>query len=329
MIARLLTALALALAACTPPQAARRGPAASPPPTPACPTSLRAMVPPGAASWLVVRPRAILAHPRLGPALGRAFDDAGDQALFERARRVGYDVRTVERAMVAWRGPTTVAAGLGAFDTRRIDALLWDRLLTPRERTEEGGVLRAWGVLGRSPAALGVWNACSFVAFAEGPGPAPLRELDRLLRPRAPDARPSPTSAGTDPDALALWHGDAAPAPMRDRAPEALLEGVRDVELAASLDERGVRVTLRLAGALPADAEARVRRAVAALAEEPVGHAVGAAQWLRDDRVAVTVNADGLAAEALVPWAALDALADVLRGRVGEGPERAGFLTRP
>jgi len=328
LIARLTASLALALAACTPPQAARRGPAAPAATNPACPTSLRAMVPPGTASWLLVRPRAILAHPRLGPALGRAFDDAGDQALFERARRVGYDVRTVERAMVAWRGPTTVAAGLGAFDTRRIDALLWDRLLPPRERAEEDGVLRAWGVLGRSPAALGVWNACSFVAFAEGPGPAPLRELDRLLRPRAPDARPSPTSAA-DPDALALWHGDAAPAPMRDRAPEALLEGVRDVELAATLDERGVRVTLRLAGALPADAEARVRRAVAALAEEPVGHAVGAAQWLRDDRVTVTVSATELAAEALVPWAALDALADVLRGRVGEGPERAGFLTRP
>jgi hypothetical protein len=268
------------------------------------------MVPAGASSWLIVRPRTILAHPRLGRALGHAFDDAGDQALYERARRVGYDVRTVERAMLAWRGPTTVAAGLGAFDTRRIDALLWDRLLPPRERVVHAGVLRAWGVLGATPTALAVWNACSFVSWAEGPALAPLRAVEHTLRARG----------GGDDDALATWRAETVPAALRERAPDALLEGVRGVELRAVEDPRGVRVRLRLEGALPADGERRVRRALEALVEEPIGHAVGAAQWLRADRVTVTTGVDGLDVEALAPWAALDALADVLRGRVDGGP---------
>lgn len=238
---------------------------------------------------------------------------------------MGYDARTVERALVAWRGPTTVAVGLGAFDTRRIDALLWDRLLPPRERAEANGVSRAWGVLGDTPAALAIWNACSLVAWAEGPRATALREIDRALRPR--DAA---RDDDDDRDALVRWRAETVPAALHERAPAALLEGVRGVELRASLDARGVRVRLRLEGALPADAVGRVRRALGALAEEPLGHAIGAAQWLRDDRVAVTTGGGALDAEALAPWAALDALADVLRGRVGEGPaDRAGILTRP
>jgi len=41
-------------------------------------------------------------HPRLGRALARAFDDAGERALITRSRRWGYDLRTVDRALVAW-----------------------------------------------------------------------------------------------------------------------------------------------------------------------------------------------------------------------------------
>jgi hypothetical protein len=277
------------------------------------------MVPPDATSWVLARPRAIFTHPRLGAILARAFDDAGDQALFERARRVGYDVRTVERAMIAWRGPTTVAVGLGAFDTRRIEALLWDRLLPPRARQEMNGVLRVWGVLGRTPTALAVWNACTLVAYAEGPDVVPMREVDRLLRPRD----------GEDPDALVFWHGAGAPAVLRDRAPTALLEAVYAVEIAALQEEHGVRVRLHLDGGLPGDAEARLRRALAALTEEPLGHAVGASQWLRDERVRVTVGEAWLSAEVVVPWGALDALADVLRGRVGDAPGTRNFFDPP
>lgn len=302
--------LASMLGACAHPARPALSSATPSPTTATCPTSLRAMVPAGASSWVVARPRAILAHPRLGRALGRAFDDAGDQALFERARRVGYDVRTVERALVAWRGPTTVAVGLGAFDTRRIDTLLWDRMLPPRERAEGDGVLRAWGVVGATPTALAIWNTCSLVSWAEGPALAPLRAIEQTLRARG----------GVDDDALATWRGETVPAELRDRTPDALLEGVRGVELRALEDPRGVRVRLRLEGALPTDAEARLRRALDALIEEPIGHAVGAAQWLRGERVTVTQTGDGIDAEALIPWAAIDALADVLRGRVAEGP---------
>jgi hypothetical protein len=221
--------------------------------------------------------------------------------------------------MVAWRGPTTVAAGLGAFDTRRIEDLLWDRLLPPRERGETTVTRRAWGLLGRTPTALGVWNACSFVAWSEGPEGVPQREVDRLLSP------PAAAGEASSEEALARWHGAASPAALRGRAPEALLEGVRDVDLAAALADDGVRVTLRLGGAIPPDAERRTRRAIAALVDEPIGHAVGAAQWLRDERVSVAVEPGGLRLEAVAPWAALEALADVLRGRVGAAPGGPNF----
>jgi K+-sensing histidine kinase KdpD len=98
-----------------------------------CPTSLRALVPDGATRWVVLRPRALFEHPRLGRLLARAFDDAGDQALFDRARRVGYDLRTVDRAAIAWSARTTWSAGVGAFDTRRIEAMLAFSKISGRE----------------------------------------------------------------------------------------------------------------------------------------------------------------------------------------------------
>ena len=66
-------------------------------------TALPQRAPPTAASWLWARPRAWFAHPRLGRILQRAFDERADDALFQRARDVGYDVRQLDEAVVAAR----------------------------------------------------------------------------------------------------------------------------------------------------------------------------------------------------------------------------------
>ncbi len=269
-------------------------------------------MPDDATSWVVVRPRAAFEHPRLGRALARAFDDAGDRALVERARRVGYDVRTVERAAVAWTAATTWSGAVGPLDTRRIEALLWERLLPPRGRVERDGVIVVEGALGREPVSLAVWNECAFVTYAEGPSSARANAL--ALRPR--------DAPGDDGEAVLRWHGRTVPAALRERAPEALLEGARDVEVTADARASGAAVTLRVEGSLPADAEARARRALDAFAESPLGESIGAPRWARSERGAIDVREGAIELRLEIPWAAVDAMADVLRGRVGEGPER-------
>lgn len=259
----------------------------------------------------MVRPRALFEHPRLGRALARAFDDAGDQALFDRARRVGYDVRTVDRAVIAWSARTTWSAAVGTFDTRRIEAMLWERLLPPRGRADREGVILVEGALGREPVSLAVWNACAFVAYGEGPTGARANEL--ALRGR---------EGPGDDDAMVRWHGTTIPVAVQAQAPETLLEGVHDVELTADVVERGAAVTLRVEGALPADASARVQRALAVFRESPLGESIGARRWASAERARVEVVGDALVLRAEVPWVALDAMADVLRGRVGDGLER-------
>ncbi len=261
----------------------------------------------------MVRPRALFEHPRLGRALARAFDDAGDQALFDRARRVGYDVRTVDRAVMAWSARTTWSAGVGAFDTRRIETMLWERLLPPRGRVERDGVIRVEGALGREPVSLAVWNACAFVAYGEGPTSARANEL--ALRGR---------EGAADDDTLLRWHGATIPVAVQTRAPETLLEGVHDVELIADVVEGGVVVVLRVEGALPIDAVARVQRALAVFREGPLGESIGARRWASAERARIEVVDNTLVLRAVVPWVALDAIADVLRGRVGDAPSERG-----
>ncbi len=273
---------------------------------------LRARIPAGVTSWALLRPRAIFEHPRLGRILARAFDDAADEALFSRARRVGYDVRTVDRAALAWTPSSTWSAGLGSFDTRRIEQLLWDRLLPPRARMDENGVAVTEGALNLTPVSLTVWNACGYVSFAEGPAGSRMNAL--ALHPRA--------DAPDDDDALARWHSALVPAELRARAPAALLEGVHDVEVDARLHADGLDVSLRLEGALPADGSDRVRRALDVFIESPLGGSIGAVRWASHDAATIRQEGDSITVRARVPWVSLDAMADVLRGRVGDGPGR-------
>lgn len=283
-----------------------------------CPSSLEAIVPDGATRWVIARPRALFEHPRLGRIMARAFDDAGDQALFDRARRVGYDVRTIDEAVVAWSARTTWSAGVGTFDARRIEAMLWERLLPPRGRMERAGVVRVEGTLGRDPVALALWSDCAFAAYGEGPTSA--RANEQALRPRddAGVTRDAASGAG----ALLRWHDTTIPAELDEHAPTALLEGVHDVEVSARASERGLLVDATLEGRLPRDAEVMARRALDEFARGPLGESVGAPRWARATDVAITGGESGMALRVEIPWAALDAMADVLRGRVGESPTR-------
>lgn len=250
--------------------------------------------------------------------MARAFDDAGDQALFDRARRVGYDVRTIDEAVVAWSARTTWSAGVGTFDARRIEAMLWERLLPPRGRAEREGVVRVEGTLGRDPVSLALWSGCAFAAYGEGPTSA--RANEQALRPR--DDAGVGRSAEGEERSLLRWHDTTIPAELEGHAPTALFEGVHDVEVSARPSERGLVVTAALEGRLPRDAAMVARRALDEFARGPLGESVGAPRWARASGVAIAGGEGGMTLRVEVPWAALDAMADVLRGRVGESPTR-------
>lgn len=253
--------------------------------------------------------------------MARAFDDAGDQALFDRARRLGYDVRTIDRALVAWSARTTWSAGIGAFDTRRIEALLWERLLPPRGRRERDGVVRVEGTLGRDPVALAMWSECAFVAYGEGPTGA--RANEQALRPPTREGGVARTlEATSDDESLVRWHDTTIPAALDEHAPTTLLEGVHDAEVRIAARDAGVALTAVLEGSLPRDAEALARRALDEFAGGALGESVGAPRWARSARVTVREGGDALELRVDLPWTALDAMADVLRGRVGDAPTR-------
>lgn len=253
--------------------------------------------------------------------MARAFDDAGDQALFDRARRVGYDVRTIDRAVIAWSARTTWSAGIGAFDSRRIEAMLWERLLPPRGRREREGVVRVEGTLGRDPVALALWGDCAFVAYGEGPTGA--RANEQALRPpaRQGDA-PNAAETSSDDEALVRWHDTTIPAALDEQAPTTLLEGVHDVEVRLAARDSGLALTATLEGNLPRDAEELARRALDVFAGGALGESVGAPRWVRSARVAMGAGGESMELRVDLPWTALDAMADVLRGRVGEIPTR-------
>lgn len=296
---------------------------ASPPPPPAntrpplnvprCVTNLRALTPPDATRWVFARPRAMFDHPRLGRALARAFDDAGERALITRSRRWGYDLRTVDRALVAWEADATVTFGLSSFDTRRMVDLLWERLLPPRRRGEAGvGVTRVEGVLERDPVALAVHAACGLVAYAE----VDTRKVDRVVL--APDTDASVTAG--DPDAMLVWHQRGVPDAMRRATTEALFDRVADTEVTLDASDAGLRVRVRLEGEIPADSAARLRRALDVLITSPLGASCAADTWLDASHVTIAAREDAIEVSGEAPWGALDALSDVLRGRVGDGP---------
>ncbi len=271
--------------------------------------------------WVFVRPAEIFQHPQLGRALGRAVDDAGDQALFERARRHGYDLRTLPRAMMAWRPGASLAVGLGPLDTARINTLLWDRLLTPRTRHDLGdGASRMVGHVGATRVALATHGRCGVAAWSEG---EPGWVEAALPVARAADDGGTPQA---DPEVLVHWEETGVPEVLRGEgeAGVALSRRVRRFVLEVGLRPTGLGLSLRLQGPLPDDTAARLEAAVVRFRQSNLGGAIGADVWLTGAAAPrVVVEAAGepgegeARMEAAVPWSGVEALADVIRGRVG------------
>ncbi len=271
----------------------------------ACVHSLTPLRPPEATQWLFVRPRAMFEHPRLGPALDRASDDASERALVTRSRRLGYDLRAVDLAMLAWMPDGELAVGLGAFDAARMVDLLWERLLPPRRRGASGpAVTRMEGVLQGEAVALAVQAVCGVAAWATGD----TRRVDRAVLPGRP---------GNDPNEMLVWHAREIPDAVLRPTDGSLLRVMHDIEVRADATGDGVTVAVTLEGDVPTDGEARIRTAVGVLAESPLGAAVGAGDWLARERVTVTRDEHHLGVRVVIPWRGVDALADVLRGSVG------------
>ena len=61
-----------------------------------------------------------------------------------------------------------------------------------------------------------------------------------------------------------------------------------------------------------------LRRALAAVVDSPLGELSGAVQWLTPARVRVDASEGALRVSTVVPWPALSALADAMRGDVGQ-----------
>lgn len=295
---------------------ARPTPPATPPAT-RCPRELRALVPPAATQWWLLRPREIFAHPRLGAALSHSVDHLAERALIDRAARTGYDLRAVEQGLWAATPTGELALAIGSFDGARILALLWERLLPPRRESRgERGVARVEGRLARAEVTAAVDSRCGIAAWAEGDA--------RLVDPAL--ARPANT---TD----TAWTVDEVLRGRVDlddtRATEALgplRAQLRAVEVAASLTTRGVALRINLRGALADNAVELIRARVALIRESALLRAAGAASWCADARVGVDREDGGARVTLEVPWEALDALAEVLRGEVRDARDGAlGF----
>lgn len=246
----------------------------------------------------------MLTHPQLGPLLARTLDAAGEQALVQRAERTGCDVRTLERAAVAWTPHGTVYLGSGPLDGARIASLLWERLLAPRRRTTDAQHdERVEGMLVRHAVGLGVRSACGLVGFEEHED---ARVLDRLWR----------ESTMRDPSELLVWHTSQVPPDVVHGAPTLMQQVSQlDVAVALSADGGGVDVRVRLEGAFDAAARGRVQAALTALVESPLGEVTGASTWLTpEDSQGMTASPTEIVRRVEVPWRALAALADALRG---------------
>jgi hypothetical protein len=87
-----------------------------------------------------------------------------------------------------------------------------------------------------------------------------------------------------------------------------------------------VAVNITLRGALTANVEALIRARVALMSRSALLRAAGAGSWCADDRVGVAVDDGGARVTVEVPWEAIDALAEVLRGEVRDARDGAlGF----
>ncbi|MFO0625494.1 MAG: hypothetical protein U0325_07715 [Polyangiales bacterium] len=289
----------------------------SAPAAPTCPRDLRALVPPTATQWWLLRPRAIFAHPRLGAALSRSVDHLAERALIDRAARTGYDLRAVEQGLWAATPAGELALGLGAFDGAHILALLWERLLPPRRQSQGArGVARVEGRLARAEVTAAIDSRCGIAAWAEGD--------TRLVDPALLPPSEAEATAGSAREVVRgrIDLDDA-------RATEALgplRAQVRSVEVSAELTDRGVALAVSLRGALAPEVEGMIRARVARMTQSALLRAAGASTWCADARVGVARESDVARVTVEVPWEALDALAEVVRGEVRDARDPAlGF----
>jgi hypothetical protein len=277
-----------------------------------CPDSLRSLAPEQSHRWLWLRPRALFDHPQLGPLLSRLAHNTNERALLAEAERVGIDPRTVERALLVDQGDSALTLVAGAFDTRRVIALQWDRMLPPQRRGAAGaGVERIEGMLGGRVVALSADGACGLIARAERDP----RLVDRLISRREVDA--------SDPPELIRWHLDGAPSEVSAPDDAALTATLRWTELRADATADGLRVTIVLAGPLPSNTPARMTRLLSTVAASPLGGALGADDWLHPTDDAWSREGDEWRGAFVVPWRGLRALVAFARGSVEapDGPE--------
>ncbi|MDB4931087.1 MAG: hypothetical protein JWM10_3571, partial [Myxococcaceae bacterium] len=232
--------------------------------------------------------------------------DAGERALVAEAERAGVDPRTVERALFVDRGEASVVLAAGSFDARRIVDLHWERMLPPRRRGGAGtGRERVEGSLGERPVAVAVDAVCGLLARSERDG----RLVDPVLdRPAGGEAEPAE---------LIRWHIEGAPEELDDTTTAALTASLRWTELRADAVAEGVRVTLVLAGPLPANTPARMTRLLDAVSLSPMGGAVGADDWLHAEAATWSHEGETWRGALVIPWRGLRALVSLARGTVG------------
>lgn len=280
-----------------------------------CATALTAIAPTDAVDVLFVRPRAAFEHPQLGPLLRRSLDARAERALLGNAERVGFDPRTLDRALRALTPRGVLYLGAGPLDARSVEERLWERLLDPRSRSRdaEGGV-RLEGALVSQPVALRVRPRCGLAAYAEG---GDVRDVDRLLLGR--EALAQGSSARDEPDANTMLRWRARVVPVVAGLDAPMIAAIRAFELRVLLDPtgHGLEAMLTLRGALPSDAVQRVQRSLDAVRASPLGEIAGASSWLSGDAVSIESQREGLRVRVRAPWRALNAIADALRGDVG------------
>lgn len=271
------------------------------------------IAPRDAESVLFLRPSAVFSDPRLGELVARSLDEAGETAFIRRAERDGFDVRTIERAVVVWTPRAVSYFAAGAFDAARVGDRLWERLLLPRQRRHDGPIERMEGLLGRSTVALLLDGGCRTAAYLEG---TDTRTIDRLLVP----------NALRDPDALLVWRARQVPEALAGQTDVAVVREVHELELHLDRAAAGLRVELRLTGAFDPSAVERVRGAVRALVGSPLGDLAGAIQWLDPSAAVASSRPNEIELRATIPWRAALAVAVALRGdtRVGRRLEKPG-----
>lgn len=280
-----------------------------------CPTDVSAVLPSWAEDRVLIDTQRLFAHPRLPRLLARTLDQASARALVTRAEQFGYEVRTLERVAIAMTARhTTLYVAQGPMDTGRIVQHLYDRLREPRRLHQDAAQrTRVEGRLGPTLSTLVTAPTCRMVAYTEGPEGTLADRLNAptAASPESPTSAPSPSELS---EPMLHWHSTqrfVGVSPSSD----ALMSQVRAMDLRVEPTAEGLVLELTLLGALAADAETRLRRAVRELADTPMGVLSAAAHWTAPERLSIVRETDGTTRlRTVAPWEAVEALAEGLGG---------------